>query len=254
MANRRMFSLDVVDTDKFLDMPATSQNLYFHLGMRADDDGFVSSPKKITKLVNCGNDDLNVLLSRGFVISLDDGIVVIRHWRQNNYIQSDRYKPTIYQKEMEMLTSNNGVYGLDTGRIRVGHEVEAQVSIDKSSIEKGRIEEKVDCQQISDLYNDTCVSFPKLNKMSEARKKAINARLRSGYTIDDFKRLFEKAESSEFLKGKNDRNWSATFDWLISDSNMAKVLDGNYDGKGRGESDGTKKFNSNPSTSSTKLW
>lgn len=89
MANRRMFSLDVVDTDKFLDMPATSQNLYFHLGMRADDDGFVSSPRKITKLVNCGNDDLNVLVSRGFVLPVGDGIVVITHWKQNNYIQKD---------------------------------------------------------------------------------------------------------------------------------------------------------------------
>ncbi len=73
MANRRMFSLDVVDTDKFLDMPASSQNLYFHLGMRADDDGFVSSPKKITKIVNCATDDLNVLISRGFVLSVGIG-------------------------------------------------------------------------------------------------------------------------------------------------------------------------------------
>ena len=81
MANRRMFSLDVVDTDKFLDMPASSQNLYFHLGMRADDDGFVSSPKKITKLVNCAIDDLNVLISRGFILDVGDGIVVVRHWR-----------------------------------------------------------------------------------------------------------------------------------------------------------------------------
>ncbi len=100
MANRRMFSLDVIDTDKFLDMPATSQNLYFHLGLRADDDGFVSSPKKITKLVNCGSDDLNVLISRGFVIPFDDGIMVITHWKQNNYIQADRYKRTLYQEQL----------------------------------------------------------------------------------------------------------------------------------------------------------
>ena len=114
MANRRMFSLDVVDTDKFLDMPATSQNLYFHLGMRADDDGFVSSPRKITKLVNCGNDDLNVLVSRGFVLPVGNGIVVITHWKQNNYIQKDRYKPTIYQKEVQKLVEKGGVYELDT--------------------------------------------------------------------------------------------------------------------------------------------
>lgn len=130
MANRRMFSLDVIDTDKFLDMPATSQNLYFHLGLRADDDGFVSSPKKITKLVNCGSDDLNVLISRGFVIPFDDGIMVITHWKQNNYIQADRYKRTLYQEQLSQLTVNNGVYELDTGRIHDVSKMEAQVSIE----------------------------------------------------------------------------------------------------------------------------
>lgn len=85
-------------------------------------------------------------------------------------------------------------------------------------------------KQVADLYSSICVSFPKLSKMSEARKKAIKARLNT-YTVDDFKRLFQMAEESDFLKGKNDRNWSATFDWLIKDSNMAKVLDGNYKNK-----------------------
>lgn len=83
-------------------------------------------------------------------------------------------------------------------------------------------------QQIADMYNDTCVSFPRLTKLSERRRKAIRARLKAGYTLDDFQRLFELAESSEFLKGGNGRNWYATFDWLIQDGNMAKVLDGNY--------------------------
>ena len=131
MANRRMFSLDVVDTDRFLDMPATSQNLYFHLGMRADDDGFVSSPKKITKLVNCGKDDLNVLISRGYVIPVGGGLVVISHWRQNNYIQKDRYKQTIYKKELETLVVDNGVYSLDTVCIHNVSKMETQDSIGK---------------------------------------------------------------------------------------------------------------------------
>lgn len=81
---------------------------------------------------------------------------------------------------------------------------------------------------IRELYNSVCGSYPRLVKMSEARKKAIRARLRAGYTVDDFRRLFEMAEASNFLKGRNRRNWSATFDWLIADANMAKVLDGNY--------------------------
>ena len=83
---------------------------------------------------------------------------------------------------------------------------------------------------IRDMYNSTCVSFPKVTSLSDKRKKAISARLKV-YTVDDFQRLFTKAEESDFLKGSNGRNWSATFDWLIADANMAKVLDGNYDNK-----------------------
>lgn len=87
---------------------------------------------------------------------------------------------------------------------------------------------------IKSMYNEICVSFPRCTSLSDARKKAIKARVTSGYTLEDFKTLFTKAEASSFLKGKNDRSWSATFDWLIKDTNMAKVLDGNYDDKGGG--------------------
>ena len=90
--------------------------------------------------------------------------------------------------------------------------------------------EKIDYQRIVDMYNDTCVSFPRLKSLSENRKKSIKARLKT-YSYDDFKTLFEKAEASDFLKGKNNKDWAATFDWLIKDSNMAKVLDGNYDNR-----------------------
>lgn len=84
-------------------------------------------------------------------------------------------------------------------------------------------------ETIKDFYNQVCTSFPKCTAMSDSRKKAIKARFTSGYTLEDFKRLFIKAENSSFLKGRNDRNWTASFDWLIKDGNMAKVLDGNYD-------------------------
>lgn len=100
---------------------------------------------------------------------------------------------------------------------------------------------------IRELYNSVCGSYPRLVKMSDARKKAINARLKTGYTLDDFQTLFKKAEASDFLKGANKRNWSATFDWLICDSNMAKVLDGKYDAKGSGA-------NESEPTNSVRLW
>lgn len=105
-------------------------------------------------------------------------------------------------------------------------EKEIEIEIDKEKEKR----EKTDYEQIARMYNDTCVSFPRLTSLSDARKKAIKARLNT-YSIDDFKKLFELAESSTFLKGGNSRNWSATFDWLMKDSNFAKVLDGNYNNK-----------------------
>ena len=104
-------------------------------------------------------------------------------------------------------------------------------------IDKERGRDSIDYQQIADLYNETCVSFPRLTKLSDSRKKAIRARLKQ-YSLDDFRRMFELAESSDFLKGKNDRNWSATFDWMVKDANMAKILDGNYSEKKEGGDNG----------------
>ena len=136
MANRRMFSLDVVDTDIFLDLPISSQALYFHLGMRADDDGFVSSPKRVTAMIGANQDDLKLLIAKGFIIALEEGVVVIRHWKQNNYIQNDRRKNTIYQNQLAALTVSNGIYEVDTQCIQTVSEMDTQDSIDKYSKEK----------------------------------------------------------------------------------------------------------------------
>lgn len=138
MANRRMFSLDVVDTDIFLDLPTSSQALYFHLGMRADDDGFVSSPKRVTAMIGANQDDLKLLIAKGFVISLEGSVVVIRHWKQNNYIQNDRYKKTIYQEQMKQLSVKDGAYtaNKDTKCIQSVSEMYPQDSIGKLSKEK----------------------------------------------------------------------------------------------------------------------
>ena len=146
MARKRMFSLLVVDTDEFLDMPSSTQSLYYHLGMRADDDGFVSSPKKIVKLVNCSNDDLKLLIAKGFIIPFDSGIIAIRHWKLNNDLKKDRYTPTIYLNEKSTLKVNkNKVYSidgnnLDTKWIQNGNKLDTQYSIDKYSIDKNSID------------------------------------------------------------------------------------------------------------------
>lgn len=103
MARRRMFSLDVVDTDRFLDMPSSTQALYFHLGMRADDDGFVASPKRTTAMCGCSADDLNLLAAKGFVKPFESGVLVIVDWKKNDLIRPDRYTPTQFQEEKAQL-------------------------------------------------------------------------------------------------------------------------------------------------------
>lgn len=241
MAERRMFTQKIIDSDAFLDMPLSTQSLYFHLNMRADDDGFVNNPKKIQRMIGASEDDLKLLLAKRFILGFENGVVVIKHWRMHNLLRKDRYNPTQYIEEMNTLMINdNGSY---TEKPIVDHlattwqpsdnqtatqDREGKESIVKDSIgEERQSAEKTAYQQIIDLYNSICVSFPSVKSLSDARKKAIKARLNT-YTIDDFKQCFENAESSSFLKGGNDRNWSANFDWLIKDSNMAKVLDGNY--------------------------
>ena len=136
MAERRMFAKTIIDSDAFLDMPLSTQALYFHLSMRADDDGFINNPRKIQRMVGGSDDDMKVLIAKRFIIPFDSGIVVIKHWKIHNYIQKDRYKPTVYAKEKAMLTSkDNGAY---TECIQDVSNVETQVSIGKDSIELGK--------------------------------------------------------------------------------------------------------------------
>ncbi|MFT5872792.1 MAG: hypothetical protein ACI8WT_001729 [Clostridium sp.] len=139
MAQKRMFSLKIIDTDLFLDMPASSQLLYFQLSMRADDDGFVSSPQKIIKIVNCSNDDLKILIAKSFIIPFESGVCVIKHWKIHNYIQKDRYQETLYGREKSSLEENNGTYKLmDTECIQNVPDVDTQVRLDKVRLDKVR--------------------------------------------------------------------------------------------------------------------
>lgn len=239
MAERRMFTQKIVDSDAFLDMPLTAQALYFHLNMRADDDGFVNNPKKIQRMIGAAEDDLKLLIAKRFLLAFENGVVVIKHWRMHNLLRKDRHNPTQYQEQMEqLLLKGNGSY---TENIEIpaieepdnqvtttwqpdGNQMATQDRIGKDSIGKDRIE----YNGIMDAFNSLCPSLPSVKSLSEARKKAIRARLNS-YSIEDIHEAFRKAENSDFLKGKNNRNWQANFDWIIKDANMAKILDGNYD-------------------------
>lgn len=121
MAERRMFAKTIIDSDAFVDMPLSTQALYFHLSMRADDDGFINNPKKIQRSVGASEDDLKLLTAKNFIIPFESGIVVIKHWRIHNYIRNDRYKPTVYAEEKAILSQKeNGTYTLDTNGMSFG--------------------------------------------------------------------------------------------------------------------------------------
>ena len=147
MAEKRMFAKTIIDSDNFIDMPISARLLYYDLGMRADDDGFVNAPKKITRMIGASQDDLKILIQKGFIIPFDSGIIVITHWRINNYIPKDRYHETTFQNELQMLTMNdnreyspNSVYKVDTDCIQDEYSSDTQIRVEKNSIEKNSVE------------------------------------------------------------------------------------------------------------------
>ena len=236
-----MFAKTIIDSDAFLDMPLSSQALYFHLSMRADDDGFINNPKKTQRMIGASDDDLKLLAVKRFILPFDSGVVVIKHWKIHNYIQKDRYKPTIYQEEKAQIavkgnkayTDNlQDVYIMDT-QVRLGKD-RLELGKDSKGESKGKKKgaDKKDCQHIADLYNTLCPSLPPLIILSDSIIEDLKASLNK-YSADNFKQAFEKAENSSFLKGNNERKWAASFDWLIKEENIAKVLNGNFDDKGK---------------------
>lgn len=132
MAERRMFAKTIIDSDAFMEMPLSAQALYFHLAMRADDDGFINNPKKLQRMVGASEDDYKLLIVKRFILTFESGVIVIKHWKIHNYIQKDRYKPTIYAEEKSMIESKeNGVY---TECIQNVSKMDTQVSIGKSIV------------------------------------------------------------------------------------------------------------------------
>jgi len=136
MAERRMFAKSIIDSDAFLEMPQSSQLLYFHLSMRADDDGFVNKPKTVMRMIGASDDDMRILIAKKFIIPFESGVVVIKHWKIHNYIQNDRYKETNYKEEKALLElDENKAYRLsDTKRIQHVSSLETQVRLGKDSI------------------------------------------------------------------------------------------------------------------------
>lgn len=166
------------------------------------------------------------------MVEIVDGVITIPNWgKHQNLDQLETKKEYMrnymkeYREKQKALTAGKPSCKTNSkanvSQADKEEDKELDIELDKDK------EERISCQQIVDLYHSICKSFPSVRSLSDARKKAIKARLNT-YTLDDFRTVFENAEASSFLKGSNDRNWSANFDWLIADKNMAKVLEGNY--------------------------
>lgn len=249
MAERRMFAKSIIDSDTFIDMPTSSRLLYYDLSMRADDDGFVNSPKKIMRMTGASQDDLKMLIAKSFIIPFESGVVVIKHWKIHNYIQKDRYKETIYLNEKSMLVEeNNKEYALDTNRIqdvsrldtqdRLGKDRLVEDSKDYSYGDKSPKPErvKIDFDKIKEYFNTYCTGFSAIREMTDARKKTIKSFLKN-HSESDLYMLFDTAQKSDFLTGNNTNGWTASFDWIIKPANAVKILEGNYNNRAKKEED-----------------
>ena len=147
MAERRMFAKTIIDSDAFLDMPMSAQALYFHLSMRADDDGFINNPKRIQRMIGASEDDLKILIAKSFIIVFESGVVVIKHWKIHNYIRQDRKHETKYCEEKSLLeVKENGAYTLSSELCQsnvsqMSDSCHTEVRLGKDRIGKDRIGE-----------------------------------------------------------------------------------------------------------------
>lgn len=189
MAQKRCFTPKIVESDAFLEMPLSTQCLYFHLNFSADDDGFVNSPKKVMRIIGCSEDDLKLLIAKSFVLVFENGVLVIKHYRMHNTLQNDRYKPTDYQEEFAQLglKDNNSYTWKQNGNI-----LETQHNITKHNLTK----------QINNIkhkygqYNNVLLSDEELNKLKDE--------------FTDWEERIERVSEYCASKGKSYRNYLAT--------------------------------------------
>ena len=222
MAERRMFAKRIIDSDAFLDMPLSTQSLYFHLSMRADDEGFINNPKRIQRMIGASDDDCKLLIAKGFILVFETGVIVIKHWKIHNYIQKDRFKPTICSEEKkEIVTEEDGTY---TQCTRNGYALDTQVRIGKvsigkvNSIEPPKGVEKIppDMEESKPLKRFTAPTIEEVKEYCSERKNGVDAeRFVNYYTANGWK------------VGKNPmKDWKAAVrTWERNDSGKPKTAE-----------------------------
>ena len=212
MAERRMFAKTIIDSDSFLDMPLSAQALYFHLSMRADDDGFINNPKKIQRMIGGADDDLKLLCVKKFIIPFESGIVVIKHWKIHNYIRNDRYKETVYQEEKAMLSvKENNAYtlGIPSGSQTV-YQMDTQVRLGKDRLDQDNIDEpSKPTKHKHGEYSNVLLSDEELEKLQEE--------------YPDWKDRIERLSSYVASTGKRYKSHYATIrNWARKDAEKQK--------------------------------
>lgn len=260
-----MFAKGIVLSDAFLDMPLGARCLYLTYGMLADDDGFINNPKSIIRQCGATEDDLKILLSKKFVLGFPSGIICIKHWKINNYIQRDRYTPTKYIREKAMLRldeygiyhytekanelcSTNVVYTQDCenlnpvytqyrlGKDRIGKDTESISDNFQNKTEPYSLlvvdgdfsAEKENMHRIVSAWNETGLTKVKSFSLDSRRGKAMTARV-SENGIETVLDAIGKIRDCRFFHGENKHGWRATLDWFLDVDNFQKVSEGQYD-------------------------
>lgn len=198
MAQRRMFSRKITETDRFLEMPLSSQALYFHLNMGADDEGFIDKAKTIQRTIGASDDDMKLLIAKGFLIPFDSGVVVIRHWRIHNYIRSDRFQSTLHQDEKTQLEYDHSKTAMLKPLENVipnGYQMDTQDRVSKVSLDKDRLTtypkepDNIPYKEIIDYLNSKTGKNYRDNV--QKNRSLIKARWSEGYRLEDFKQVID---------------------------------------------------------------
>ena len=219
MAERRMFAKTIIDSDAFLDMPVTSQLLYFHLSMRADDDGFINKPKTIMRMCGCKDDDMRLLITKKFIIPFETGIVVIKHWKIHNYIRNDRYKETKYKEEKStLILDENNSY---TTGIPSVNQMDTQVRLGKDRLSKDSIDNSILPDSGESEHPTPKINTPVKHKYGEYNNVLLTdeelQKLKTEYS--DYQERIERLSSYVASTGKSYKNHYATIrSWARNDA------------------------------------
>ena len=262
MAEKRMFSKQIVDSDAFLQLPVKAQLLYFHLGLRADDEGFVVNSRTMLRVLGFRKLDLNPLLEQNLLLQFPDGVLLISHWKVHNKLRQDRMKATTCVQHLDKIyTDENGIYHMidpekPANKPKNGpamsdkcpadvRQMPAQYSTDKNSIDKYRSEEDskntppeesgvlwpvTDFEKsILHSYQTFCPSLKKCNKLTVATRRNLIDLVAKGWDPQRLDAGFKQAEQCDFLKGGGPNGWVASLDWLIAGDHMQLLEEGKYD-------------------------